>query len=254
MRTSLLSIALLSLMACSKEDKLSPVFASISLNSSDDHYYLEAGINNTLGIALEDDALFQLRCTITKQGNYANHDEHSTASYFGMLIPNHGDFALDTVRNLSGTSQNINLVFPVPAENSGLWTLRLQALDEEGNLQTMEEDVMINSSIYPALSIVSLGSDIAVGNGKLTAAAGTPWNWQGDIYDLDTLDYVHITITQNGDTISSYIQNSIATWTLDLQENFPMNMPSDAGQYQFKLRMGDIEGNETWRTSTLIVQ
>jgi hypothetical protein len=254
MRTFTLTIALLSLLACSKKDNSAPEFASVIINGSNDHPSLFAGQNNTVTIALQDEALFQLRCTFTKQGSYANHDAHTTDSYFGMLIPNHGEFKLDSVRNLNGTSESIDIVFPVTAENSGLWTMQLQALDEEGNLQTMVEDVMINSSIYPSLSITMLGSDVSIGDGKLTAAANTPWNWQGDIYDLDTLDYVHITVTQNGDTISSYIQNDPSTWTLDLHDNFPMQMPSTAGTYQFLVRMGDIDGNETWRSSRLIVE
>lgn len=254
MRRIYLLILLPLFAACSKKDDTAPVLAKISVNNTTDHFYLEAGISNTIAIQLQDESLFQLRCTLSKQGTIANHDEHSTGSYFGMLVPNHGDFALDTVRNLSGSEESVQLTFDVPSENFGLWTMRLQALDEDGNLQTTEEDIMINSSIYPSLSIVSIGAEVSIGDGKLTAPAGTPWNWQGDIYDLDTLDLVHITVTQNGDTISSYLQNQPLTWTLDLQEHFPMSMPSVPGQYQFRVRMRDLLGIETWRTSTLIVQ
>jgi hypothetical protein len=242
------------LVACSKKDDTAPEFGDIDVNGATDHFFLEAGVSNTIRIALKDESLFQLRCTISKQGTIANHDEHTTASYFGMLIPNHGDFALDTVRNINGSEQTVTINFNVPLLNSGLWLLRLQALDNEGNLQTWEEDVMINSSAYPILSLVSMNEALTIGDGKITAPAGTPWQWQGDIYDLDTLQFIHITVMQSGDTVFSYLLDDVDTWTMDLQDNFPMSMPTETGQYQFKVRMADINGVETYRNSTLVVQ
>jgi hypothetical protein len=246
-------IALCTFWGCSKKDNQAPFIAEMMVNGNSEHYSLEAGLDNQLTFHLSDnEGLAQMKISIVKNGNYANHEHGASTEYYGLYVPNHSDFDTVIVRNLSGTSQHLSIACPIPYATSGLWTMMVQVLDNEGNLQSVDNDIFINSWAYPFLSMTSLNPQLLTSTGTITGNASTAWNWQGDLYDLDSLAYVHITIRQNSDTVFSYINDQPNTWTMDL-ESIPLSMPEVAGNYQFRLEMADNNGYTTWRTSTLHV-
>jgi hypothetical protein len=229
-----------------------PLFESIKVNGSSDHFLLEAGIVNQITLKVTDNNLSQVKLTLERQGDFANHEHMANTNFFGLKIPNHGSFAYQEVRNVAESNMDISFMVDIPFETFGLWNLKIQALDQEGNLNSKDIDVSINSMAYPFVSISSMNPGFAFGDGNITADSGSPWQWEGEIFDLDSLDYVRITIQQNGDTISSFIAEDPQTWTMDLTD-IPMSMPSTIGQYQWRLEMADHLGRQTWRTSTLII-
>jgi hypothetical protein len=241
------------LCACSQKDNQAPFIAEMLVNGNSEHFALIAGIDNQLTFHLSDnEGLAQMKISLVKNGNYANHEHGTSTEYYGLYIPNHTDFDTVIVRNLSGKSQHINITCPIPYATSGLWTMTVQVLDTEGNLQSVNNNVFINSWAYPFLSMTSLNPQLLTSTGTITGIASTDWNWQGDLYDLDSLAYVHITIRQNSDTVYSYINDQPNTWTMNL-ESIPLSMPEAAGSYQFRIEMADLNGFTTWRTSTLNV-
>lgn len=253
MKYNILIAACVLFCACSKEDQVAPMIHHVSINGSSDHGSFEAGIENEIAILLNDENISQVKVSLEKEGLNANHDHGSGTNFYGMIIPNHGEFSFNAVRNLEGTQAEAVFNFDIPAATSGLWKLQVQGIDEAGNLSSAVEYVAVNSMVFPFISLTGLNSALTVGDGTLTAPVLTNWEWQGDIYDLDSLDYVRMTIKRNGDTLQSYINEDPNAWSLDVS-NIPVTMPSEPGQYEFRLEVGDLNGNQTWRTSTLIAE
>jgi hypothetical protein len=253
MKYNLLIAACVLFCACRKEDNVAPTIRYISINGSTDHGSLEAGIENKIGILIQDENVRQVSCTVQQVGSDANHDHGNGTNFYGMIIPNHGNFMFSGFRNLEGNQDEAVFSFDIPAATSGLWKIKVEALDRAGNLTRAEEYVSINSMVFPFISLTGLNSALTVGDGTLTAPVLTNWEWQGDIYDLDSLDYVRMTIKRNGNTLQSYINEDPNAWSLDVT-NIPVTMPSEPGQYDFRLEVGDLNGNQTWRTSTLIAE
>jgi Bacterial Ig-like domain len=239
--------------SCSKEKNAEPIIQKLEVNGFTDHLSLEAGAMNTIKIIVADNDAVQVKLSLSKDGLYANHDHGFDVNYYGLLIPNHGDFAFDAVKNISELTPETAFTFTIPNDNSGLWKMNVQVLDDAGNLTSMSESLAINSMTFPNVSISAMNPDLELGEGRITGAINTTWNWSGSVFDFDSLSYVHATIQQNGDTISSYINNNPSTWSLPLN-NIPMAMPDQPGQYQWRLELMDYEGNQTWRTSTLVVE
>jgi len=238
------------LFSCDKQDEESPSVISVYNVGVTDHYlHADAGSALSLEVKLSDNkSLKQVKIEIYRATTVHSHSTEIAA----FTPPQLGAWDTVFVKNISDTQYSGTFVFNVPDTISGSWMVTVSALDEEGNISFEDSDLMVHNPHIP-LVLVQSTTPIVSSNGIIQIQQGNTLQLTGNVVDLDTLDYVRVSLIKSSDTTWTTIWQPVETWTFDLnQVLFPLF--DQVGTFKCVIEATDLSGRYHYASATIKVE
>ncbi|TNE81958.1 MAG: DUF4625 domain-containing protein [Bacteroidetes bacterium] len=235
---ALSTFILLGLASCSddkpEQDLIRPTITW--LNTLPDSLNGGNALELELGLA-DDEALSQLKIEI--HDNFDNHTHRK-----GGVLP----FAWDSIINLQGLSQVVNLSIPVPADiAAGNYDVLVQAIDQAGNEAAPEVKSIyltnaIDSELPQIQNVVWTPAEVA---GEITlSGANASLKLDATLSDNLALDGAELTVTRESDEKLVYDYDEEApSSNYQFSHQFNFDAAWGAGAYHVVLKLKDVKGN-----------
>lgn len=248
---------ILVLPSCKKEDENAPVIAHVHANGlADHHLHATAGTVNSFDIHLTDDQeLVQMKIQfITPTGFHSHESEDDEMSIVEKTFqsPNFGDWDTLAIYNLNGNSVDNTYTFELPDTISGGWTMRIGAIDRDGNVAQEDFTLHVYNEDLPKILPDSIKPEPNE-DGIVEMAMNESIYLYGDFVDTDGIDSIECTILHLGDTTWTQTIDNINNWTTPM-EQFVLPPLTETGSYILHLHMWDEIGWTNWKQVRIVVE
>lgn len=241
--------AVLLLASCEKMDEEKPVIHYVHNTGVTDHdLHADAGSAMSVDIKVSDNkSLKQLKIEIYKASAAHLHSTDPVA----FKLPQLGQWDTIFVKNIADSEYTGTFVFNVPDTISGAWIMEVTVLDDEGNINTVDAGIMVNNPLIP-LIVVQSTNPVVSANGNIQISQNNSLELTGFVVDMDTLDYVKLSVIRSSDTTWTEQWQPIDNWTFNLDQ---VVIPPFVltGTYRCVIEAGDITGRYHYATANIVI-